>query len=597
MTSKLRITLIRRSARYRLGMPPTALAQLIPALLLCACGGSTTPASSTTAQEPPPITGLVSAPGGPFLTDSSGRRLQFHGVNMVAKCESTSIASTAAGAPCLPGPGGAMASEPNYYLALGTSEGDPERRITESEVETLAAMGFTSARVGIIWAGLEPGPLGVEPNDPRYCTAHASSTAFATLAPADEPFDQATIDAYLANIDGLVAMLARHGIRSLIDMHQDDYSAAFYNATSTTPWKAEGAPLWAVCTGAASGGAGLPPSSAAAWGTAPYTDQRITTAIGHFWANDVSANLQGEYIRTFAAVAAHYQGNPAVLGYDLFNEPFNSDINEVVSPLLNSELQCFYAGKTYAPLSCGLTLPPQQSPDSGLIPALQAADPGHLEFFEPDAAANLGDPNTIAVLESLPFTNLVYGFHVYPQPAGNAALEQLIMSEEQLSRSLMQTKQPGGPAWFMTEFGAANDVSDDANYGKLADSMLLSWMYWAAKQFHDPTGGADEGLLDANGVPQPMAAVLTRTYPLATAGTPTAQSFDPDTADFSFSYTPDAAVTAPTEIFVPVTQHYPKGYQVTVTGATVTSAAGAPVLTLRNTAGAAKVDVSISPTP
>ena len=594
MTTTQRTTRLHRYGRQRSTTLRASSAFLIPALLLAACGGSTTPAASSTAQEPPPIAGLVSAPGGPFLTDTSGRRLQFHGVNMVAKCESTSIASTAAGSPCLPGPAGAAASEPNYYLALDTSEADPERRITESEVETLAAMGFTSARVGIIWAGLEPGPLGVEPNDPRYCTAHANGTAFAALAPADEPFDQAAIDAYLANIDGLVAMLARHGIRSLIDMHQDDYSAAFYNATGTTPWKAEGAPLWAVCTGAASSGAALPPSSAAAWGTAPYTDSRITTAIGHFWANDVSANLQGEYIRTFAAVATHYQGNAAVLGYDLFNEPFNNTLDEVVAPLLNSELQCIYAGKTYAPLSCGLTLPPQQSPDSGLIPALQAADPGHLEFFEPDAAANLGDPNTIAVLESLPFTNLVYGFHVYPQPAGNTVLEQLILSEEQLSRGLMQTKQSGGPAWFMTEFGAANDVGDDANYGKLADSMFLSWMYWAAKEFHDPTGGAEEGLLDANGVPQPMAAVLTRTYPLATAGTPIAQTFDPDSAAFSFSYTPDITVTAPTQIFVPVAQHYPKGYQVSVSGATVTSAAGAAVLTLQNEAGATKVEVSVS---
>ena len=594
MTRKLRTTLIRRSGRYRYGMPPSAVAFVIPALLLAACGGSTTPASSTASQQPPPIAGLVTAPGGPFLTDSSGRRLQFHGVNMVAKCESTSIVSTAAGEPCLPGPAGTTAGEPNYYLALDTSEADPERRITESEVETLASMGFTSARVGIIWAGLEPGPLGVEPNDPRYCTAHANGTAFAALALADEPFDQDTIDAYLANIDSLVAMLARHGIRSLIDMHQDDYSAAFYNVTSTTPWKAEGAPLWAVCTGASSSGAALPPSSAAAWGTAPYTDQRIPTAIGHFWANDVSGNLQGEYIRTFAAVAAHYQGNPAVLGYDLFNEPFSGIVQDVVSPLLNDELQCFYAGKNFAPLSCALTLPPQQSPDSGLIPALQAADPGHLEFFEPDSAANLGIPNTVAVLESLPFTNLVYGFHVYPQPAGNTVLEQLIISEEQLSRGLMQTKQPGGPAWFMTEFGAANDVSDDANYGELADSMFLSWMYWAAKQFHDPTGGAEEGLLDANGVPQPMATVLSRTYPLATAGTPTAQSFDPDSAAFSFSYTPDTTVTTPTQIFIPVAQHYPKGYQVSVSGATVTSAAGAPVLTLQNEAGATKVDVSVS---
>ena len=30
--------------------------------------------------------GLVRSPGGPYLTDSVGRRLQLHGVNLVAKC-------------------------------------------------------------------------------------------------------------------------------------------------------------------------------------------------------------------------------------------------------------------------------------------------------------------------------------------------------------------------------------------------------------------------------------------------------------------------------------------------------------------------------
>ena len=568
---------------------PGLYAACAAVLLSSACGGGN--AASET-QQPPAIEGLVSAPGGPFLVDSSGRRLQFHGINIVAKCEADDVISTAAGAPCLPGTAGTPSTGLQYYLALDDSESDPELRITENEVATLAAMGFTSARVGIIWAALEPGPVGAEPNDPRYCTAHAYGTAFAPLAAADEPFDQATIDAYLGHIDGLVEMLARHGIRSLIDMHQDDYSAAFYDPSGSTPWKAEGAPPWAVCTSAASTGAPLPASTQSDWGTANFTDSRILTAFDHFWANDVSADLQGEFIRTWTAVAAHYAGNPAILGYDLINEP--SDTSIVVQPEFDRKLQCFYAGRSNAPLSCLATLPPQQSPDQGLIPALQAADSSHAIFFEPSEGANLGLPNTVAVLEALPFANLVYGFHVYPEPPATALLEQVILDEEQLSRGLMQTKQSGGPAWFMTEFGAEDNVSDLTNYGSLSDSRVLSWMYWSAKQFHDSTGQLGEALLDDDGNPLPIAAVLTRTYALATAGTPTAQSFDPDTAAYSYSYTPDAAVTAPTQIFVPVAQHYPQGYQVTVTGATVTSAAGATVLTLQNTAGAGKVEVSIA---
>jgi endoglycosylceramidase len=570
-------------------------AGLATGMLLAACGGSAAvdpSAASANLQQPPAVEGLVSAPGGPFLVDASGRRLQFHGVNIVAKCESNDVISTAAGAPCLPGPAGSTGTEPQYYLALDDSEADPERRLTEGEVATLAAMGFSSARVGIIWAALEPGPAGVQANDPRYCTAHAYGTPFAPLAAADEPYDQAAIDAYLAHIDGLVAMLARHGIRSLIDMHQDDYSAAFYDPDGSTPWKAEGAPPWAVCTAPASSASPLPASTQGDWGTANFGDLRILSAFDHFWANDVSANLQGEFIRTWVAVASHYRGNPAVLGYDLFNEP--SDTSIALPPEFDRKLQCFYAGRSNAPLSCLATLPPQQSPDSGLIPALQAVDPEHPIFFEPSEGANLGLPNSVAVLEPLPFANLVYGFHVYPEPPATALLEQVILDEEQLGRALMQTKQSGGPAWFLTEFGAENNVSDLANYGSLADSKLLSWMYWSAKQFHDPTGQLGEGLLDSDGTPLPIAAVLTRAYALATAGTPTAQSFDPASGAFSYSYTPDPAVTAPTQIFVPVAQYYPKGYQVSVSGASVTSAPNAPLLTLQNTAGAAAVTLKLS---
>jgi endoglycosylceramidase len=567
-------------------------------MLLAACGRSLAPAhgaGTQALQEPPAIAGVVAAPGGPFLTDSSGRRLQFHGINIVAKCESNDVISTAAGNPCLPGAAGSTGNGPNYYLALDDSETDPQLKLTEDEVATLAAMGFNSARVGLIWAGMEPGPAGVQPNDARYCTAHLAGTAFTPLAAADEPYDQARLDAYLGHIDGLVAMLARHGIRSLLDMHQDDYSAAFYDPDGSTPWKAEGAPLWAVCTAPLSDASPLPASTQGDWGTANFTDPRILVAFDHFWANDVSGNLQGELIHVWQAVAAHYQGNPAVLGYDLFNEP--SDLTVEASALFDRKLQCFYAGASYAPLSCAAAVPPQQTPDQGLIPALQQADPGHLIFFEPSEAANLGSPNTVAVAEPLPFSGLVYGFHVYPEPPATAALEQIIMSEEQFDLATMQTAQPGGPAWFMSEFGAENDPDDLANYGSLADSMLLSWMYWSAKQFHDPTGQLGEGLLDDNGQPLPIAAVLTRSYALATAGTPTMQSFDPGSGDFSFSYTPDPAVTAPTQLFLPLAQYYPDGYQVVASGATVSSAPGAALLTLQNLPGATTVQLSVTPTP
>lgn len=86
--------------------------------------------------------------------------------------------------------------------------------------------------------------------------------------------------------------------------------------------------------------------------------------------------------------------------------------------------------------------------------------------------------------------------------------------------------------------------------------------------------------------------LLERTYPQATAGVPISLVFDPVTADFEYRYTPRTA-SGPTEIHVPVALHYPAGYTVEVTGATVVSAANAGKLILRNSAGAGEVVVRV----
>jgi hypothetical protein len=147
----------------------------------------------------------------------------------------------------------------------------------------------------------------------------------------------------------------------------------------------------------------------------------------------------------------------------------------------------------------------------------------------------------------------------------------------------------------MTEFGAEDYVPDVARVTRLADERLASWTYWAAFQLHDPTGSPTEGLIDA-GTRRPdpkRAAVLARAYPLATAGTPTAQSFDPASEAFDLTYTADHGVTAPTQVSIPIAYHYAKGYDVQVTGARVTSHPDSSLLTLANLPGAQSVTVRV----
>jgi hypothetical protein len=166
-------------------------------------------------------------------------------------------------------------------------------------------------------------------------------------------------------------------------------------------------------------------------------------------------------------------------------------------------------------------------------------------------------------------------------------------------RAATRTNQAGGPAWLLSEYGAEPYVPDIANVAAQADRNLLSWTYWAGFQLHDPTGGPDEGLLaERSRRPDPSrTAILARAYPLATAGVPTRQSFDPASGLFELAYRVDPAVRAPTVIVVPTAYHYPYGYTVKVRGARVTSRPGAALLMLINAKGATTVSVTARARP
>lgn len=516
--------------------------------------------------------GIVSAPGGPYLVDALGRRLQLHGANLVAKCGGGAIDMNAPGTPCVGPPWG-----DHLAYVLSPTAADPGRRFTAADARTLASLGFNVVRLGIIWEGLEPGPPSSVPNDPRYCAPHRHGRPFPALGRAD-PYRAATVRAYLRRTDVIVRLLAAAGIRVIVDMHADAFGSAFSNSESLTPWNGEGAPAWATCT---NGVLFIPPKI---WGAA-YHSRPVRIAIHHFWANNVRADLQAQYARVWQAVARHYRGDADVLGYELANEP-----NDYRVPSADRELQCDYGGPQHEPRSCALSR--AAALPGGLIGAIRAVDPGHVVFFEPSGSTVYGAPETIGIDEPLRFNNLALAFHVYGPIA-----RQLRMTARE--RAATRTEhQPGGPAWIMDEFGASGYAPGTATTVADADAVHLSWAYWAAFQLNDPTGGdATEGLLDeeTRAAYPAMAAATAVPYPWATAGKPTSQSFDSATRVFHYRYAVDRSVHAPTEIELPA-YTYPDGYRVSVRGARVQSP-GATLLALRAVPGARTVSVTVQPRP
>ena len=502
------------------------------------------------------VSGRISAPGGPYLYDSEGRVVLFHGV-------------------------GAVYKHPPYELYP-----DPGKpwNFSVADASLMARLGFNVVRLGMTWSGLEPGTAPA--NDPAICARGKPTSS--------NQFNQAVLDRYLARLTRTVDLLGRFHIYTILDMHQDVYNEMF---------DGEGAPRWAVCTN------NVPSVDPPGRWSLEYATKAAGIAFHHFWDNNVRGNLQGQYDEVWGDVAHAFSGNRWVLGYDPYNEPFSTSLIRVGDEHFDAQLECFYTGTGHIgtpshgapPLHC-----PADDPADGVIPTILANDPRHLIFDEPDNYASRGLPTYIGPMD-LP--NLVFNVHIYcgarspvtgnpTHPATCAAQDAHSLGVRASDRPEMASAtQPGGPAWFVSEFGASSDPQLLASITAAMDARRVGWAYWAWKYYGDPTGSAAESLVMANGRLRSTARVLSRAYPQAVAGTPIRYSFSPATDVFDMAYVPNHHVHAPTLVFVPTALHYRHGYCARTTGAKVTSARGSDLLQVRNATTGHRVTVEITPGP
>jgi endoglycosylceramidase len=500
------------------------------------------------------VSGRISARGGPYLHDSQGRIVFFHGVDAV------------------------------YKYAPYELYPDPRKpwNFSAADASLMARLGFNVVRLGMTWRGLEPGTAPA--NDPAICGAGAPANP--------HQFNQAVFDRYVANLTKTVDLLGRFHIYTILDMHQDVYNQIF---------EGEGAPDWAVCTNGAQ--SNDPPGR---W-SLEYGTHAAGIAFGHFWHNNVRGDLQGQYDKVWGDVAHAFRGNRWVLGYDPFNEPFSTSLIRYGDAHFDAQLECFYTGTAHIgapshgarPLRC-----PKHDPARGVVPTIERNDASHLVFDEPDNFASRGLPTYLGPMN---FPNLVFNVHIYcgarSPVTGNpidvdacADQEEHSLARRQSDRPAMASPaQPKGPAWMVTEFGASSDPQLLAPVTSALDDRQVSWIYWAWKYYGDPTGSADESLVMADGRLRSTAYVMSRVYPQAVAGTPLRFSFSPQTDVFDMAYVPNHRIGAPTLIFVPTQVHYRHGYCARTTGASVTSARGSDLLQVRNDRSGSRVTVEVTP--
>jgi len=497
--------------------------------------------------------GFIEAPGGPFLYDQAGRVVILHGVDAVEK-------------------------RPPYELYP-----DPGKpwNFSAADARRIASLGFTVVRLGILWSGLEPGTVGA--NNPAICTHGKPRNP--------HQLNTATVDTYLAHIRQTVNLLAKYHIYTLLDMHQDVYSPVFGG---------DGAPPWAVCTN------GLPVIIPPGRWSRVYGTAALNAAFDNFWTNDVVGDLQGQFDAVWGMVAHAFRDDPWVLGYDLFNEPFSRPTIRGDHSRLDADLECFYTGRVQPGRAAGSATPlrcPPDDPTRGLIPTIEAADPHHLLFVEPDIFTSRGGTNLLGPMN---FPRLVLNFHAYcsyrspitGNPTNLAAcagqVQRTMIRWSERQPGLTTPRQPGGPALFMSEFGATSDPALVTAITATANRLLLGWSYWSWRYYDDPTGSSAEALVRESGAYAPTMPALDQPYAQAIAGTPVAMGYNPGPDRFTLTYQADRAIRAPTIVFVPHL-HYPHGYCTQVVGATVRSRPDVTYLHLVNASGDGMVQVTVTP--
>ena len=183
---------------------------------------------------------------GRWITDAKGRVAILHGVNMVNK-------------------------QPPYAPSA--------QGFGDDDAAFLQRNGFDAVRLGLIYKAIEPTPGAYD-------------------------------DGYLNDIAATEADLARHGVFSQLDFHQDMYNERF---------QGEGWPDWAVQDD------GVPNVPQAGFPGNYFLNGALIRAFDNFWANSPGpggVGLQDRYAAAWAHVASRFASARHTLGFDLMNEPW-----------------------------------------------------------------------------------------------------------------------------------------------------------------------------------------------------------------------------------------------------------------------------------
>ncbi|MCX8071923.1 MAG: glycoside hydrolase family 5 protein [Candidatus Binatia bacterium] len=385
----------------------------------------------------------------------------------------------------------------------------PVLPLSEMDFRRMAGFGFNVVRLIVSWSALEP-------ERGRWS------------------------EAYIGRIRQAVAMAKAAGLYVVLDMHQDAWGKFIATPPGVNCGSAreraigwDGAPEWATITDGRStcrtpGVRELAPA--------------VAQAFENFYSD--RDGIQTAFVATWAYLAAAFAQEPAVAGYDLFNEPHWG--NNIVGA--GTKLTGLY---------------------SRLIPAIRAAEQAaggfpHIIFFEPvvlwPVDGMLPDP---AVMDD---PHLVFAPHNYAESITGA---NPLSIEQVFERARADAERYQATFW-IGEYGWFSDPPANKarllRYAAEEDRYLVGGAWWQWKQAcGDPhsigiPGGTPPSLLillrysacpgdvDLGFVPE-WIEVLSRPYPRAAPGRLLALASDPSSGELEMHG--ETATPGEAELWVP----------------------------------------------
>jgi len=356
---------------------------------------------------------------------------------------------------------------------------EPIPALTDDDCSRMRALGFDFLRLPINWSGIEP---------------------------VEGTYDEG----YLANVDGAVQCAARAGIVVMIDLHEDAYSKEIGE---------DGAPLWAI----------QPAPTQLLQGPLDdlgerRTSAQVTAAFNTFFDRADLAGVRAKFLAMLDRVATRWADDPAVIGFELFNEPPVGDT--LVTPF-----------------------------SIEAAARVRTAAPHKLVMFEPSATRNLFDfaPKSMV---AFPTRDAVYAPHIYTYVFQSDPTQLVNLTADALEPSV-QAARAEATAWntplMIGEYGIGPDQANaDLWMGvqqTLHDRYFASDAFWVWKEESQASWGLYDHNADDTWTERPrIVAWVSRIHAARIAGTVTANEYDYTTGALHLEA---YGGSAPHEIYIP----------------------------------------------